>query len=437
VLSRIPELADLCFFVDPFDGPSDAAAARSQAGLRAAHLWLRQGGALVMFPAGEVAHRASSDRTRIDSPWRLTLGRLATATGAAIVPAFIDGGNRRRFYAAGHIHPVLRTAQLAREMLGKRGATVRVRFGQSLTIPGGLKSSTPHAVTTAARAAVNDLRIPAVAGAAPGSHIEGEIAALPSAAHLIDDGGFEVFCARASSIPAALEEIGRLRAVTYRAAGEGTGRAIDLDQFDDRYLHLFAWDRSARRIVGAYRIGETDRIVSRDGVAGLYTRSLFRYDERLVGRLSPALELGRSFVRPEYQRNYGALLSLWKGIGRFVAGNPKYRVLFGTVSISTRYADSTHQLLMQFLSQNHRDAQLAELAVALNPPLHTEPPSPSGLVPHSIDEINRLVAASEPDGKGVPVLTTVDRTILNRYLGRGGAEAFLAAHKQPAATIAA
>jgi putative hemolysin len=204
-------------------------------------------------------------------------------------------------------------------------------------------------------------------------------------------------------------------------------------------------------------------------VAGLYTRTLFHYDERLVDRLSPALELGRSFVRPEYQRNYGALLSLWKGIGRLVVVNPRYRTLFGTVSISTRYTDTTRQLLMHFLSQNHRDDQLAELAVALNPPTRTKSPTPLGLAPRSIDEVNRLVSASEPDGKGIPVLlrqylkldaqligfnvdpqfgdaldalmmvdlTRVDRAILNRYLGREGAASFLAAHQRPMVTVAA
>jgi putative hemolysin len=454
--------------VDPFEQHSAGAAARSQAGLRAAHLWLRKGGVLVIFPAGEVAHRPGSGDTRAESPWRATVGRLAMATGAAVVPTLIEGGNSRWFYTSGRVHAMLRTALLARELLNKRGATVRVRFGKALAAR-ELGSGTAHAVTAAIRGAVERLRVSEIVAPVATSRIEAELAALPASSHLTDDGAFSVFCARASSIPAALEEIGRLREITYRAAGEGTGRATDLDSFDNRYLHLFTWDRKERQIVGAYRVGETDRLVPRYGVAGLYTRTLFHYDDRLVDRLSPALELGRSFVRPEYQRNYGALLSLWKGIGRLVVVNPRYRTLFGTVSISTRYTDTTHQLLRQFLSQNHRNDQLAELAVALNPPTQTELPAPSEPAPRSIDEVNRLVSASEPDGKSVPVLlrqylkldakligfnvdpqfgdaldalmmvdlTKVDRAILNRYLGREGAASFLAAHQQPTVTIAA
>ena len=114
-------------------------------------------------------------------------------------------------------------------------------------------------------------------------------------------------------------------------------------------------------------IGRTDRIVATEGVEGLYTRTLFRFDQRLIARLSPALELGRSFVRAEYQKNYNALLLLWKGIGQFVARHPQYRVLFGAVSISSRYSDGSHRLLMAFLQQNHLDRDLADLVEAINP----------------------------------------------------------------------
>jgi putative hemolysin len=166
--------------------------------------------------------------------------------------------------------------------------------------------------------------------------VAAEIARLPPDLCLVESGAFQVFCAEARQIPSALREIGRLREASYRAVGEGTGRAVDLDSFDERYLHLFSWDRSRHRIAGAYRIGQTDRIAAAHGVDGLYTRTLFKYDERLITRLSPALELGRSFVTTDYQRNYNALLLLWKGIGQFVVRHPKYRVLFGPVSISTR-----------------------------------------------------------------------------------------------------
>src|SRR4051794_35038526 len=131
LLARIPEMRDCCLFVDPFDGPN--ADARNRAGLRAAHLWLRGGGALLVFPAGEVAHASRAGGDRDDLVWKPGIGRLALATGATVVPAFIRGRNSRLFYAAGNVHPVLRTLLLPRELLKKRGSTIAVHLGTPLS----------------------------------------------------------------------------------------------------------------------------------------------------------------------------------------------------------------------------------------------------------------------------------------------------------------
>ena len=489
LLARIPELADLCFFVDPFGG--SGAAARSRVGLRAAHLWVRQGGALIVFPAGEVAHHRQQNGSYADSPWLSTMGRLVLATGAHVVPAFIAGTNTKWFYAAGRVSASLRTALLARELLNARGREVCVRLGPGLSTND--LADVKHDATAATQSIRNAVERLAPRVRLPPSRPQGasaslagafgvggkadtttddaialDIARLPAESCLVESGAFQVFCAQAKQIPAALEEIGRLREVTYRAVGEGTGRNLDLDPFDERYLHLFSWDRERRQIVGAYRIGRTDRIMASHGVDGLYTRTLFRYDQRLVARLSPALELGRSFVRAEYQKNYNALLLLWKGIGKFVVRHPEYRVLFGPVSISARYSDTSHRLLMAFLLQNHLDRDLAELVEAINP--HDVNPAPplSTAIPQSFEEANHLVAQAEGDGKGVPILlrqylklnarligfnvdpnfgdaldalmmvdlATVDAAILNRYLGRQEAAQFLARHRRQSAHAA-
>jgi putative hemolysin len=153
LLARIPELRDCCLFVDPFNGPG--AEARSRAGLRAAHLWLRRGGALIVFPAGEVAHTRQANGSRTDSPWKPAMGRLAMATSAQVIPAFIRGGNSRLFYAAGRMHPALRTLLLPRELLKKRGSTITLRFGGPVSPP-DLKEDT-GGVATAVRTAVDEL----------------------------------------------------------------------------------------------------------------------------------------------------------------------------------------------------------------------------------------------------------------------------------------
>ncbi len=427
-LDRIPELRDSCFFVDPFEGPQ--AAARSRAGLRAAHVWLRRGGVLVVFPAGEVGH-TWIDGSLHDSAWKGTFERLADATGARVVPAVIDGRNSRMFYAAGRLQPWMRTALLGRELLNKRGQTIRVRFGAH-------------------------------------DDIASEIARLDERACLVESGTFRVLCATADAIPSTLREIGRLREIAFRAVGEGTGRGVDLDEFDRSYVHLFAWDAERQQIVGAYRIGRADRIASAIGVRGLYTRTLFNYDERLLTRLgAPALELGRSFVRAEYQKTHNALLLLWRGIGAFVARHPQYRFLFGPVSISARYSDASRALLIEFLRQHNLDRELADLVEAATPARFTAPTD--GLVAQSLEEVNRLLARSERDGKGMPVLlrqylnlnarliavnvdrdfadavdalmvvdlTTLSPIMLQRYLGKRGSADFLAFHTRIRSPLAA
>src|SRR5437899_4529059 len=178
-----------------------------------------------------------------------------------------------------------------------------------------------------------------------------DIEALPITQLLTESSEFAVYAARASEMPHLLEELGRLREVTFRAAGEGTGKSADLDQFDDYYWHLLLWSKEKKELAGAYRAGNTDEIIRSHGIKGLYTNTVFRYDERLFMKIGSALELGRSFVRPEYQRQYAPLLQLWKGIARFVASRPQTPVLFGAVSISNEYRSEEHTSELQSLRQ--------------------------------------------------------------------------------------
>lgn len=473
LLTRIPELRDLCFFVDPFEGHD--AMRRSLAGLRAAHLWLRQGGAVIIFPAGEVAHTRRVDGSLVDSQWRSTVGRLAIATAAQVLPVYIDGTNSELFYAAGRIHPLLRTVLLARELLKRRGRSVRVHLGQALS-PCEMATYGDNADegTRRIREAVERTRLaspttnqrrderpqPLAPSVDPGD-LADDVRQLPASAKLLTAASLDVYCAEAVQIPHVLEEIGHLRERAFRAVGEGTGKASDIDAFDSQYVHLFVWNRRSREVVGAYRIGRADLIVASTGVHGLYTRTLFRYDEALLNRLPPALELGRSFVRPEYQRDHNALLLLWKGICAFVQRHPHYRVLFGAVSISARYTDRTRDMLMRFLEQNHLHQQLAELVTSLHPYAPSHPRRATSVqVAHTIDQADALVSQFERDGLGMPVLLRqylklnarvlgfnvdpsfgnvldalmmvdllrVDSRILRRYFGSGGARTFLEYH---------
>jgi len=467
LLSIVPELRASCFFVDPFDSRSGVA--RSLSGLRDSRRWLQNGGALIAFPAGEVAGTRGDDGVPLERAWSETVARLAGSTGATLVPAFISGANSSLFYRAGRVHPLVRTALLPRELLNKRGARVHITFlaplaptMQATTLTARAQEAVVELAATSSRMETGSPTPGRAESRAPSRDIE----ALSSDSLLVDAGRYRVYCARASEIPLTLAEIGRLRATAYRAAGEGTGADVDLDTFDRDYLHLFAWDCGEQRVIGAYRIGIVADIVRRRGVAGLYTRTLFDYGPELIDALGPALELGRSFVSPEYQRNYQALLLLWRGIGAFVVRHPEHRVLFGPVSISGTYCDASHALLARFLEQNHLDSSLARLVS----PKHPRPPNESlrSVVPADADAADKLVREMERDGKSMPVLlrhylklnaralgfsvdpafghvldalmavdlTRVQPGILRRYFGDAGLASYLA-HQSRAADRAA
>jgi putative hemolysin len=293
----------------------------------------------------------------------------------------------------------------------------------------------------------------------PRARLEAEIAALPPDRRLVEHGRFHVYCAGAADVPWALQEIGRLRELTFRAVGEGTGRSEDIDLYDAFYRHLFLWDAEAGAIVGAYRLGLVDEILARHGKRGLYTYSLFRYRSRMLHSLSPGIELGRSFVRAEYQRSFAPLLLLWAGIGRFIERAPQYAVLFGAVSISARYAPASRRLIVDYLSAHRADPRLAG-EVRPRRPFRGGTTSAAMSAPASIDELSRRIARIEPDGKGVPVLLRhylqlggrllgftldhdfadtldglimvdlreIEEAVLARYMGKPGAAAFRAYH---------
>ena len=138
--------------------------------------------------------------------------------------------------------------------------------------------------------------------------IHGEIDLLPAQNVLWETDRYSVMFASAQQIPNLLYDIGRLRELTFRGAGEGTGRSVDLDRFDLYYTHLFLWNKEKRELVGSYRIAPVDRVIERFGTKGLYTSTLFTYKETFFEHMRDAVELGRSFVRPEYQKSYSPLL---------------------------------------------------------------------------------------------------------------------------------
>jgi putative hemolysin len=489
LFSDIPELQRSCFFVNSFQ--SDRSLDANRKALREALAWLQQGGMLAMFPAGQAPHWHMPVTQIADPGWNNTAVRLIRRTGALALPVYFCGHNKFGFQILGMIHPKLRSAFLLQEFLQQTGKAVEVRVGSALLPDAVLsmdddrqaaeylrwrthllarrdRAERPRPLT--ARSIFPSKIQQAIADAVPSETLAHEIENLPACSRLAESGDLSVYVATAGEIPHALLEVGRLRELTFREAGEGTGKSRDLDSFDQYYWHILLWNSAKREVVGAYRAGSTAQILKERGIPGLYTSTLFRYDERLFEKLGPALELGRSFVRPEYQRHYAPLLLLWKGIARLAALHPEAAVLFGAVSISNDYNAASREMICRFFeARMHRD----DLSAMVEP----RRPFRTSLLRRwdcrsmcralrDIDELAQPITDIESDGKGLPILLrqyakiggrlvgfNVDRkfsdvldglvvvdlrqtdpTVLDRYMGRETAATFRRIHGLTAAS---
>jgi putative hemolysin len=431
LLEGIPELHEHCIFVDPFHTASSVD--KNIKPLKQALDWLRQGGALAVFPAGEVSQWNVRQGQVTDPAWNTVAARLVRKTGASALPVYFCGRNSVTFQLLGLINPKLRTLFLLQEFLQQREKNVRVRIGNA--IPSELianlenddeateylrlrtyllsyRGKKPISLPTKVRSALPRKQQERIAAEVPPQLVINDIAALPPDRLLVDNTDFAVYAARASELPHALDELGRLREITFRAAGEGTGRAADFDHFDSYYWHLLLWNKERQEIAGAYRAGNTDEIIRAHGIKGLYTNTVFRYDEQLFLKIGSALELGRSFVRSEYQRQYAPLLLLWKGIARFVAAHPETPVLFGAVSISNEYSSLSREMIVRYFEQRQNEdkdgREFADLIQARTPfraPMlrRWDCGAICGAL-RDLEELAEPISDVEEDGKGLPVL---------------------------------
>ncbi len=440
LLSDVPELQKHCIFVDPFQ--TDRSLESNRRSLREAFAWLQKGGMLAIFPGGEVSQWQMPAARIIDPEWNDTAVRLIRKTSAAALPVYLCGHNGVGFQLMGMIHPKLRSAFLLQEFLNQTGKTVEVRVGSGIPADAVEAIADDHEATeylrwrtyllgrrtkqeasrpTALRSKfVFKIQEP-VAPPVASDVLAKELETLPEDRRLAENADFAVYLATASEMPQLLREVGRLRELTFRRAGEGTGKSRDLDSFDDYYSHILLWHKTRQELVGAYRVGNTAEILTEHGIGGLYTSTLFRYDEKIFQKLGPALELGRSFVRPEYQRQYAPLLLLWKGIARMVARRPEVPVLFGAVSISNDYSSASREMIYRFFEAHMQEDELAGL-------IEPRRPFRPGMVRRwdcrgmlhalrDLDELSQPITDVEADGKGLPILLRQYAKIGGKLLG--------------------
>ncbi len=247
-----------------------------------------------------------------------------------------------------------------------------------------------------------------IANPIPGETIAGEIKALGKESLIATQGEFDILVVEAKQMPNTLKEIGRLRELTFRAIGEGTGKAVDLDEYDYYYRQLILWDREAGQIAGGYRIGLGKEIFDRYGADGFYISSLFKIDAGFHPTMQASIELGRSYIVPDYQKKRRPLFLLWKGILYFLLKNPQYRYLYGPVSISKFYSKISRRLIVAFIKNYYFNHQLAKFLTPKKPFVakvdKVDIEMLAATLGDQVKNLDSLIEDIEPDHIRIPVL---------------------------------
>ncbi len=378
LLKKIPNLADYFIAVNPFENIDHSS---SISGIKSTFELLRQGTPVGIFPAGEVSTYKLDTKQVTDRMWHPVVGKLIAKAKVPVVPIYFHGNNGLLFNLLSLIHPALRTAKLPSELFNKQGHTIKLRIGKPIQvadIPNANNTTQLlnflRAKTYALGAGLEDEKrlfnprnlfkikkeSKEIVAPTATQMMERELEPLREHYRVWTEKNYEVFIAPTALIPCIIREIGRLREVTFREVGEGTNNSTDLDEYDIYYHHLFIWDTKTSMIVGAYRIGMGDEIFESFGKKGFYTANLFKIKPQFSDILKTSLELGRSWIRKEYQQKALPLFLLWKGILKFLIDNPRYRYLIGPVSISNTFSKFSKSLIVDYITKHHFDEELAQ-----------------------------------------------------------------------------
>ena len=426
LLHRIEPLKPYVLAVNPFEDRKDVKS--SVAGIKAALEHIHKGHPLGIFPAGEVS-TFKDGKIVVDKPWEQGAVKLIKKANVPIIPIYFHAKNSRFFYLLSKLGDSLRTAKLPSELLNQKNRIIKVRIGKPIwpkeqdayqniddfqqflrkktyMLANSFESSSKKKLSNSLKPKRKPKKI--IDPVNP-DKILSEIKKLQqSKAKLLQSKGFEVFLVSAQEAPNILREIGRLREITFREIGEGTNKEIDLDKYDKFYKHLFLWDNDNQKIVGAYRMGIGKEIFKNHGINGFYVNTLFRIEPELYPMMQKSIEMGRAWIRKEYQQKPMPLFLLWKGIIHVTLRYPDHQYLLGGVSISNQFSEFSKSLMIEFMKSNYYDPYVAqyirpkkEYKVKLK---DADKDFVFDNVKSDMKKFDKIIDEIEPDGLRIPVL---------------------------------
>jgi putative hemolysin len=445
--TSMPGLEEGLIFVSIF-GSSQENARKNAHTMREILGWLKAGHAIVIFPAGEIsAIKNFHEKIAVDNTWSTNIIRFSERTKAPILPLFIEGQNDNVFLKLGLIHPLFRTLQIGRVTNHLFGKTMTVRSANPINskLLEGFKNeriktdfirANLYALMSRQSQQMRELDVPlteVLKTNIASTQIQAVFELLEVHDHIkiCENSVYTVLFfnqqqlldlgnAYASTFSLLKDEIGRLRELTFREIGEGSGKLRDLDQFDEYYYHLTLWDRQQKQLIGAYRVAFTEDVFPLYGVQGLYTALQFDYQPTFFTSIGPAMELSRAFIIKAHQKNHMGLSTLLNALSHMLVLRPHIQTFFGAVSISNEFQSISKKLIIDFLAKYHGQS-LSSLVSAKHPPqLATYlPESEWQLLINTVQDLsllNTVVSNIEEDGKEIPPLIAVYLSLMGSFI---------------------
>ncbi len=308
--------------------------------------------AVIFFPSGEVSRMSWTGIK--DRKWKKGAVRFAIKNNAPVLPAFIQGRNSIMFYTLSIFWRRIGLFLLPRELFGQRNKSIAIKFGD--TIP-----SIKFDFAVNPRVQMN-LLMKHIYRLGQGKKVifaTEKTIMQPVATKLLlpelekseligkTNDGKKIYICKYDDSPNIMTEIARLREITFRLVGEGTGKALDTDEYDKYYYQMVLWDDEEQEIVGAYRLGITEEIIKTHGKEKLYNSTLFQFNNEFDDILSQSIELGRSFIQQKYWKS-NALDYIWQGIGAYVQKHSNIRYLWGSVCMSNSYSELAKAMVVHY-----------------------------------------------------------------------------------------
>ncbi|MBX3044163.1 MAG: lysophospholipid acyltransferase family protein [Candidatus Kapabacteria bacterium] len=315
--------------------------------------------AIILFPAGMVSRLTHSGIQ--DLKWQNGAIRFSSKLEVPILPVYVGGRNSMLFYLSSLINHNIGMFMLPQELFRKRNNSIDIKIGD--VIPGNtfktnnlkIKVQTKLLYQHTHKIGKNKTGIfnteKTIIHPIDKKLLKSELNQSQLLGNTFD--GMKIFLAEHSSAPNILKEIARLRELTFRKVGEGTGKTFDMDIYDLYYKHIVLWDEDELEIVGSYRLGITKDILDNYGPKGLYNSSQFTLSPRFLDIVQDSLEVGRSFIQQKYWRS-NALDYIWQGIGAYLSQNSNIRYLWGAVSISDTYPELAKALIISYYNKWYR-----------------------------------------------------------------------------------